>query len=169
MWEWESISQRDGRRRGRSRLPVEQGAWHGARSQDLGISTQVKGSCLTNWATQVPCYCNFNYKHENEAIVKSVLDFRLQGRVGCLLSLQFSLVSWVEWEPGRQIGLTIWEASKRTIHHPNAFLSFFFPNAFPFSLCFGTSDIPTLLIIRTPFQSYFLVCHRFRVRYSFRY
>ena len=43
---------RGGVRRGRSRLPTEQGAQCGAWSQDPKIMTWAKGKCLTNWATQ---------------------------------------------------------------------------------------------------------------------
>jgi len=56
IWEreWERESMRGGRVRGRSRLPAEQGAQCGTRSQDPGIMTWAKGSRLTNWATQAP-------------------------------------------------------------------------------------------------------------------
>ena len=40
--------------RGRSRLPMEPGAWCGTRSKDFGIMTWAEGSCRTNWATQAP-------------------------------------------------------------------------------------------------------------------
>ena len=42
------------RERGRSRLPTEQGAQCGARSQDPGIMTWAKGRRLTHWITQAP-------------------------------------------------------------------------------------------------------------------
>ena len=34
--------------------PAEQGAWHGAGSQDPGIMNWTEGRSLTNWATQAP-------------------------------------------------------------------------------------------------------------------
>ena len=42
------------RRRGKSRLPTEQRAWHGAKFQDLEIMIWAEDRCLTNWATQAP-------------------------------------------------------------------------------------------------------------------
>ena len=48
-----------GRGRGRSKLPAEQGAGHGAWSQDSEIMIWAKGKHLTNWATscwKVICY-----------------------------------------------------------------------------------------------------------------
>ena len=39
---------------GRSRLPIEQGAWCKAGSQDLEIMTWAKGRRSTEWATQGP-------------------------------------------------------------------------------------------------------------------
>ena len=42
------------RRRGRSKLPAEQGAYCGAPSQDPGIMTWAEGRHLTDWATQAP-------------------------------------------------------------------------------------------------------------------
>ena len=38
--------------RGRSRLPTEQGAWHGTRSQDPEIMTWAEGRRFSDWATQ---------------------------------------------------------------------------------------------------------------------
>lgn len=43
-----------GRGRGRSRFPTKQGAWPGARSQDLDIMTWAEGGHTATWATQVP-------------------------------------------------------------------------------------------------------------------
>ena len=43
-----------GRERGGSRLPAQQRARCGARSQDSGIMTWTEGRGLTHWATQVP-------------------------------------------------------------------------------------------------------------------
>jgi len=48
---------RGGRGRGRIRLPTEQGAQCGTRSQDPEIMTWAEGRRLANWATQVPHYC----------------------------------------------------------------------------------------------------------------
>ena len=45
--------------RGRSRLLTEQGAWHGAWSQDPRIVAWVKGRRSTNWATQVSLLYGF--------------------------------------------------------------------------------------------------------------
>ena len=42
------------RGRRRSRPPPEQRVRYGAPSQNSGIMTQVKGRCLTDWATQAP-------------------------------------------------------------------------------------------------------------------
>ena len=47
--------------RGRSRLPAEQGARCGTRSQDAGIMTWAEGSRLTNWATQESLYSWYYY------------------------------------------------------------------------------------------------------------
>ena len=59
--EWERAQAEGvaGRRRGRSRLPAEQGAQCGAQSQNPEIMTQVKGRFLTGWATHKPLifYC----------------------------------------------------------------------------------------------------------------
>ena len=52
------------RRRGRSRLPAEQGARLGAPSQDPGIVTWAKGRRRTGWATQAP----LNFKHFNRTV-----------------------------------------------------------------------------------------------------
>ena len=52
--------------RGRSRLPVEQGAWCGARSQDSEIMTWAEGRCLTHWATQMPLLCLIFFLRERE-------------------------------------------------------------------------------------------------------
>lgn len=49
-------AQARGRVRGRNRLPTEQRAQHGARSQDPEIVTWTKGRSLTDWATQVPLF-----------------------------------------------------------------------------------------------------------------
>ena len=44
-----------GRQRGRSRLPTEQGAWHGPWSQNLRSWPELhEGRCLTDWATHAP-------------------------------------------------------------------------------------------------------------------
>ena len=43
-------------RRGRGRLPAEQGAGCRTWSQDPGIMTWAKGRCLTDWATQASLY-----------------------------------------------------------------------------------------------------------------
>ena len=48
-----STSRGSSRRRGRSRLPTEQGPRCGAQSQDPGIMTCAEGGGLTDWATQV--------------------------------------------------------------------------------------------------------------------
>ena len=37
---------------GEAGSPAEQGARHGAQSQDPGIMTWAEGRCLTDWATQ---------------------------------------------------------------------------------------------------------------------
>ena len=52
IWERRRDSDREHklRRRGRSRLPTEQGAWCGAPFQDPGIMTWAKGKRLTNWS-----------------------------------------------------------------------------------------------------------------------
>ena len=54
IWERvrESMSWGRGRWRGRGRLPKEQGAWCGARSQDPRIMPWAKGRRLTDWVTQ---------------------------------------------------------------------------------------------------------------------
>ena len=49
-------------RRGRSRLPTEQGAWCGAQSQDPKIMTRAKSRCLANWATHVPLSLHFVFQ-----------------------------------------------------------------------------------------------------------
>ena len=51
--EQEREQKQGSRRRGRSRLLAEQGAWLGAQSQDLG-SSWTKCRRLTDWAKQVP-------------------------------------------------------------------------------------------------------------------
>ena len=50
----ESTSRGSSRGRRRSRLPAEQGAQCGTRSQDLRITTWAEGRGLTDWAIQVP-------------------------------------------------------------------------------------------------------------------
>ena len=47
------------RRRGRSRLPMEQGAQCEAQSQDPGIMTRAEGWHWTNWATHAPLHLLF--------------------------------------------------------------------------------------------------------------
>ena len=52
------------RGRGRSRLLDEQGAPHGAWSQNPGIMTRAEGRSLTDWATQAPLASIFWYPHD---------------------------------------------------------------------------------------------------------
>ena len=54
LTEGESTSRVYTRRRGRSRLPVEQGAWCRAQSMTLISWPWAQGRHLTNWATPVP-------------------------------------------------------------------------------------------------------------------
>ena len=57
--EWAQADREAGRGRGRSKLPAEQGARCGTRSQDPGIMTWAEGSRLTNWATQASRFSAF--------------------------------------------------------------------------------------------------------------
>ena len=50
----ESTSGVEGRGRGRSELPAEQGAWNSVRYQDPEIMTWAEGRCPADWVTQVP-------------------------------------------------------------------------------------------------------------------
>ena len=55
----EITSRQRGRQRERSRLPAEQRAWYGDRSQDSEFMTWAEGSSLTLWATQAPLFAHF--------------------------------------------------------------------------------------------------------------
>ena len=70
-----------GSSRGRSRLHAEQGASHGAPSQDPGIMTWAKSSRLTEWANQAPpkkfCYQHFIFSLPSFMCYCSVFFFTL--------------------------------------------------------------------------------------------
>ena len=99
LFERESMSRGGGRRRGRSRLPAEQGAWCGAQceswSQDPKIITWAEDRFLTNWATQIPLGLFLKY-WEGHRIFQGVktgfgghiaeLTFLMKFRFSCLPS-----------------------------------------------------------------------------------
>ena len=82
---WERMCTREHKwYRGRSRLPIKQGAQCRARSQNPGIMTWAEGRCLTNWATQASHQFSFS---QNFYTTSSILLF-----LTCLL---YTAQEWI--------------------------------------------------------------------------
>ena len=86
IWKWEIYIEREhepggrGRGRWRSRLPTEQGAQRGTRSQDPRIIIWAAGRPWTEWATQVPLLESL-LNDQTPKLVSEEREFRATGRL----------------------------------------------------------------------------------------
>ena len=85
-----------GRRRGRNRLPVKQGAWCGTRHQDPGIRTPAEGRHLTHWATQAPyAFLNIQLISHFYPLLSYIRNKLSELHMMKLICILISLIKWI--------------------------------------------------------------------------